>query len=269
LFFNERLFPSFKDTYIWSSNQIIAASSNRKICLYHPLNGFTRALDITGRVALAFSTNGDRLAMAYRKSKRMPNDYELFMFKMQHSALFKSEKLDTEKVRTEVTDDITALCFTKNDTFLMCGSANGKIYALESIKDPDKNINRWTIFKVLNESHSHEVFKICFSATYQYMASIDIKGEFKIWNGGSFTHIFSYLKEESRMYRHFEWHPYVENEFIFGRIFYPAIFLFNVTERKIVAGFMNWKDDWELSSIAFNPVNGQLAVCFYNEGEKC
>lgn len=230
------------------------------------MNGFTRALDVTGRVALAFSTSGDQLAMAYQKSRRALNDYDLFIFKMQQSVLFKSEKLDTEKIRTEIDDDITAMCYTQNDTFLMCGTASGKIVALENIRDPSKGINRWVIFKTLERSHNCEIFKICFSARYQYMASLDNKGEFKIWNGGSMTYIFSHQKEKSKMYRHFEWHPYIENELIFGRIFYPALFLFNVTEKKVVAGFMNWKEDWELSCISFNPITAQLAVCFYNQG---
>lgn len=232
------------------------------------MNGFTRALDITGRVALAFSTSGDQLAMAYRKSRRAHNEYDLYLFKMQQSVLFKSEKLDTEKIRTtDIEDDITAMCYTQNDKFLMCGTSNGKIHALQNIRDESKGINKWVIFKTLSHKHKNEIFKICFSARFQYMASLDHKGEFKIWNGGSMTFIFTHQKEESRMYRHFEWHPFVENELIFGRIFYPALFLFNVTEKKVVAGFMNWKEDWELSSIAFNPITAQLAVCFYNQEE--
>lgn len=253
------------DTYIWSSNQIIAASSNRKVCLYHPMNGFTRALDITGKVSLAFSNKGENLAMAYRKSRRAPYDFDLYIFKMQQNALFKSEKLDTEKIRTSIKDDITALCYTQNDTFLMVGTSSGRIHALQNVRSKDNN--QWHVFKTLNHSHKHEIIKICFSARYQYMATLDIMGEFKIWNGGSMTYIFTHQKEQSKMYRLFEWHPYIENELIFGRVFYPALFLFNVTEKKVVAGFMNWKDDWELTSIAFNPVTAQLAVCFYNQGD--
>lgn len=230
------------------------------------MNGFTRALDITGRVSLAFSNNGDHLAMAYRKSRRAPFDFDLYIFKMQQNALFKSEKLDTEKIRTSIKDDITAMCYTQNDTFLMVGTSSGKIHALENVETDD--CNRWHVFKTLTHSHKHEILKICFSARYQYMATLDNKGEFKIWNGGSMTYIFTHQKEESRMYKLFEWHPYVENELIFGRAYYPALFLFNVTEKKVVAGFMNWKDDWELTSIAFNPVTAQLAVCFYNQGNK-
>jgi hypothetical protein len=58
----------------------------------------------------------------------------------------------------------------------------------------------------------------------------------------------------------------VENELIFGKVYYPSLYLFNVTQRKIVAGFTTWKENWELSSVAFNPVTAQLAVCFYNQG---
>lgn len=255
---------SISDTYIWSSNQIIAASSNRKVCLYHPMNGFTRALDISGRVSLAFANSGDFLAMAYRKSRRAPYDFDLYIFKMQQSALFKSEKLDTEKIRTTIRDDITAMCYSQNDKFLMVGTSSGKIHALENITK--NGVKCWHVFKTLSNGHKNEILKICFSARHQYMATLDIKGEFKIWNAGSMTYIFTHQKEESRMYQLFEWHPYVENELIFGRMYYPALFLFNVTEKKVVAGFMNWKDDWELTSIAFNPVTAQLAVCFYNQG---
>jgi WD40 repeat protein len=229
------------------------------------MNGFTRALDITGRVSLAFSNNGNFLAMAYRKSRRAPYDYDLYIFKMQQNALFKSEKLDTEKIRTTIRDDITSMCYTQNDTFLMVGTSTGDIHALENIRTQDTN--SWHVFKTLTHSHKWEISKICFSSRYKYMATLDVKGEFKIWNGGSMTYVFTHQKEESKMYTLFEWHPYVETELIFGRAFYPALFLFNVVEKKVVAGFMNWKEDWELTSIAFNPVTAQLAVCFYNQGE--
>lgn len=261
---------SFKDNYQWSSKQIIAASSDKKVCLYHPMNGFTRALDIFDRVCLTFSNNGDYLAMAYRKSKRTYFSHDLYIFKIDHDILFNSEKLETEKIRSELDYDITAMCYTKNDNYLMCGTEAGEIFVLECsmkrLQKDDPSCLRWNIHKRLPIQHKHEIRKICFSATHCYMATLDVKGEFKIWNGGSWTYIFSYQKEESRLYKHFEWHPYVENELIFGREYFPALYLFNVTQKKIVAGFMSWKEDWELTSIAFNPVTAQLAVCFYNEG---
>jgi hypothetical protein len=148
----------------------------------------------------------------------------------------------------------------------MCGTSAGKIYVLNCWSNSDDNCQCWAIFKALSKSHKHEIIKICFSATARYMASLDVKGEFKIWNGGSWTYIFSYQHEKSRLYKHFEWHPYVENELIFGRQFLPALYLFNVTEKQIVASFTKWTQDWELSSFSFNPVTAQLAVCFYNEG---
>ncbi|XP_070494701.1 protein cortex [Chironomus tepperi] len=261
--------------YVWSSKNIIAASSNRKVCLYHPTNGYTRALDIYDSVTISFANSGDYLAMAYRKSRRGFLQDDIYLFQIDHDALFNSERLKTEKIRTPIAHDITALCFTQNDSYLMSGTNVGKIYVLEcqqlasksKSKFGDSTQPNWTYVTVLSNRHHHEIVKICFSASSRYMATLDIRGEFKIWNGGSWTYIFSYQHEDSRLYKHFEWHPYVENELIIGRVYLPAIFLFNVTERKVVASYTKTKNNWWLTSIAFNPVTAQLAVCFYNGDE--
>jgi len=213
--------------------------------------------------------------MAYRKSKCGFLQDDIYLFQIDHDALFNSERLKTEKIRTPIPYDITALCFTQNDSYIMCGTNIGKIYVLEcqqlaaksKYKFGDSTKQNWTYVTVLNNRHHQEIVKICFSASSRYMATLDVKGEFKIWNGGSWTYIFSYQHENSRLYKHFEWHPYVENELIIGRVYLPAIYLFNVTERKVVASYTKTKNNWWLTSIAFNPVTAQLAVCFYNGGE--
>ncbi|KAG5671466.1 hypothetical protein PVAND_001661 [Polypedilum vanderplanki] len=256
------------DSYIWSSKQIIASSSYKKVCLYHPINGFTRALDINDKVCITFSNSGDYLAMAYRKSSRGYHFHDLYVFQIKHEALFTDEKLETEKIRTNIDSDITALCYTKNDRYLMCGTNKGEIYVIRQSNDPKKRISYWTLMNKLTTKHDCEITKISFSATHKYMATIDKQGVFQIWNGGSWTSIFIYhYSENSHLYKHFEWHPFVDNELIIAKRFYPAIHLFNVTQRKIVATFMSWKEDWELTSIAFNPKTAQLAVCFYNAEE--
>lgn len=266
------MFPSsnslFVDDYVWSSKEIIAAASRRKVCLYHPFNGFTRALDIDDRVAMTFSNSGEFLAIAYRKSRRAPKKNDLFVFRIARDTLFESENLDTEKINTSALHDITALCYTKNDDFLMCGTDVGKILILQCIPPKDFNPkcptpHTWTFIKTLQFLHKYEIRKICFSAKFRYMASLDNVGKLVIWNGDSWTGLFCIQREVSVLYKHLEWHPFVEEELIFGKSFYPAIYLINVVERQIVAGYTRWKDDMELSSIAFNPITAQLTVCFY------
>jgi hypothetical protein len=99
------------------------------------------------------------------------------------------------------------------------------------------------------------------------MASLDSRGQLVIWNGGSWTQLYCLQKESSSLYTHLEWHPFVEEELIFGKSHYPALYLINVVEKQVVACHMNWKDDMEITSISFNPVTAQLAVCFYIAGE--
>jgi WD40 repeat protein len=253
--------------YVWSSKGIIASASDRKVCLYHPINGFTRALDINDRVCIAFSNCGGFLAMAYRKSNRDLMYHDLYVFRIKQNALFTDEKLATEKVRTNVDGDITALCYTRNDTHIMCGTHNGGIYVIKRCPTPYHK-HGYVFVTMLAEVHSAEIIQISFSATHLYMASLDKSGVFKIWNGGSWTIIFTYdFQIGSQMPKLLQWHPYVDNELIYAKKYYPAIYLFNVTQRKVVASFMNWKPHWRLSSIAFNPKTAQLAVCFYNTGE--
>lgn len=210
--------------------------------------------------------------MAYRKSHRDQFQHDLYVFHVRNDTLFDCEKLDTEKIRTSIEHDITAMCYTQNDNFLICGTNVGMIFVLQcqlivKTKGIMRTTHNWKLHKCLATSHTNEICKISFSANCRYMATLDVKGEFKIWNGGSWTYIFSYQKESSRLYKHFEWHPFVENELIFGRQYFPALYLFNVSQRKIVSSFMNWKENWELTSIAFNPTTAQLAVCFYNDGK--
>jgi WD40 repeat protein len=207
--------------------------------------------------------------MAYRKSRRSTLlNHDLYVFRIQHEALFTDEKLETEKIRTDIDGDITALCYTQNDDFLMCGTNKGEIHVIAQTLDQKNQSHYWTSMRKLDVKHDYEITKITFSANHRYLATVDKRGVFKILNGGSWTHIFSYhIKEESREYTHFEWHPFVDTELIIARKFYPAIHLFNVTQRKVVSSFMSWKDNWELSSLAFNPKSAQLAVCFYNAGD--
>lgn len=211
--------------------------------------------------------------MAYRKSRRTPTQQDLFVFRIDHETLFDSENLDTEKVRTETDLDITSLCYTQNDNYLMCGTSSGSILILECI--PPKNFNpldpkphTWIFVKVLNTRfHKHEIKKVSFSAKFRYMASLDTHGQLVIWNGGSWTQLFCLQKENSKLYKHLEWHPFVEEELIFGKSSYPALYLINVVQKEVVACYMNWREDMEITSISFNPVTAQLAVCFYIKGE--
>lgn len=222
---------------------------------------------------MAFSNSGNFLAVAYRKSARGENDQDLFVFRIDHKTLFDSENLDTEKIRSSTVHDITALCYTRDDNFLMCGTNTGKILVLECI--PPKLFNpkspkphQWNFVKVLHSTfHKRDITKISFSAKFRYMATLDIGGQLVIWNGGSWTVLFCLQKENSKHYKHLEWHPFVEEELIFGKSSYPALYLINVVQRQVVACYMNWKEDMEISSIAFNPITAQLAVCFHFKGE--
>ncbi|CRK88538.1 CLUMA_CG002202, isoform A [Clunio marinus] len=254
--------------YIWSSKQLIAAASNRNICLYHPFNGFTRALDVTDHTCMAFSHSGDLLALAYRKSRRRQSEQDLYVFEIDHKNLFDSEKLNTEKVRTSTPFDVTALCYTRNDEYLMCGTDVGKIIVIKCVspneKLPPTIAHTWIFATTLTTSyHKNEIKKICFSANFRYMASLDLDGQLVIWNGGLWTFLFCIQKENSKLYKHLEWHPFVEEELIFGSSRNASLYLVNVVQKKSVACYENWNHNIEISSIAFNPVTAQLAVCFY------
>lgn len=222
---------------------------------------------------MAFSNSGNFLAVAYRKSARAENDQDLFVFRIDHNTLFDSENLDTEKIRSSTAHDVTALCYSRDDDFLMCGTNIGKVLVLECI--PPKLFNpkspqphKWNFVKALHSTfHKRDITKISFSAKFRYMATLDIGGQLVIWNGGSWTVLFCLQKENSRHYKHLEWHPFVEEELIFGKSSYPALYLINVVQRQVVACYMNWKEDMEISSVAFNPITAQLAVCFYMKGE--
>lgn len=209
--------------------------------------------------------------MAYRKSERSGKDQDLFVFRIDHKTLFDSENLDTEKIRTETNCDITALCYTQYDDYLICGTETGKILILECI--PPKKFNpddpepsKWLFVKLCSSFHRHYITKICFSAKFRYMASLDSHGQLVIWNGGSWTVLYCLQKECSRLYQHLEWHPFVEEELVLGKTICPALYLINVVEKQVVACYLNWKEDMMITSIAFNPVTAQLAVNFYFRG---
>lgn len=257
---------------MWSNNEIIAAASRNKVCLYHPFNGFTRALDIDDRVCMAFSNSGNYLAMAYRKSgdtREGATKNDLFVFRIDRKTLFESESLDTEKVSSATPHDITALCYTKNDEHLMCGTNVGKILILECRMPKSENSEKqltWRFTKVMTSSHKEEIAKISFSAKFRYMASLDVNGQLVIWNANTWEMLFCVQKERSRLYKHLEWHPFVEEELVIGKTAFPAIYLINVVQKEVVAGYSSWRDDMEMTSIAFNPKTAQLAVCFYIRG---
>lgn len=260
---------------MWSSKEIIAAASRHKVCLYHPFNGFTRALDIDDRVCMAFSNSGDFLAVAYRKSGDVRDGAtknDLFVFRIDRKTLFESSNLDTEKMSSTTAHDITALCYTKNDDYLMCGTNVGKIFILECLCLPPMSENsdkqhKWKFIKILSSCHQDEIMKISFSSKYRYMASLDVNGQLVIWNGSTWDMMFRVHKERSRLYKHLEWHPFVEEELIFGKTSLPSLYLINVVQKQVVAGYESWNEDMEMTSIAFNPKTAQLAVCFYMRGE--
>lgn len=221
---------------------------------------------------MAFSNSSDYLAIAYKKSTRTVKEFDLFVFQIHHKTLFDSENLDTEKIRTTMAEDITALCYARNDDFLLCGTHVGKISILACLPIESTEIHRkphkWQYVKSLSTIyHKTKIVKISFSCKFRYMASLDAEGVLVIWNGASWTILYSLQKEKSRLYVHLAWHPFVEEELVFGKSFYTALYLINVVQKEVVACYMNWKEDMEISSISFNPVNAQLAVCFYNQGK--
>lgn len=206
--------------------------------------------------------------MAYRKSQRNSTEHDLFVFHIDHSTLFDRENLETEKVRSATSQNITAMCYTRNDDFLMCGTNTGHIMILECTVRASQKTHKWIYVKQLSSSHHRDdIIKICFSAKFRFMATLDVHGTIVIWNGGSWTQLFCLQKEDSKLYKHLAWHPFVEEELIFGKSEYPALYLINVVQKKVMACYMNWNEGMEITSIAFNPVTAQLAVCFYMKGE--
>lgn len=247
--------------YIWSNRSIIAASSKSRICLYHPFNGFTRALDISGETCMAFSHDADFLAVAFEKSEKDLEDQDVYIFKMDQKLLFHSESLKTFKFRTKGDCDVSAICYTRTNDHILLGSRDGNIQLYELHSSMKKRF-----IKYLPKVHKRTIKTIAFSCKFNYLGTLDTSGLMVIWNGGSLTPFWEYKYSESRYYQ-IKWHPFVEDELILAKGVYPALFLMNVSDKKNIASYCNWKNGVELSSMDFNPVSGQLAVCFFYREE--
>lgn len=253
--------PLIPANYIWSNRSIIAASSQSRICLYHPFNGFTRALDISSETCMAFSHDADFLAVAFEKCEKDLEDQDVYIFKMDQKLLFHSESLKTFKFRTKGDFDISAICYTRNNDHILLGSQDGNIQLYELHSSMKKRF-----IKYLPKVHKKTVKTITFSCNFKYLGTLDTSGLMVIWNGGSLTPFWEYKYSVSRYYQ-IKWHPFVEDELILAKSVYPALFLLNVSDKKNIASYCNWRNGVELSSLDFNPVSGQLAVCFYFRDE--
>ena len=251
----------FLANYIWSNRSIIAASSQSRICLYHPFNGFTRALDLSGETCMAFSHDADFLAVAFEKSEKDEEDQDVYIFKMDQKLLFHSENLKTFKFRTKGDFNISSICYTRNDDHILLGSRDGNIQLYELHSSMMKRF-----IKFLPKVHKKKVKTITFSCKFKYLGTLDTSGLIVIWNGGSLTPFWEYKYSESRYYQ-IKWHPFVEDELILAKAVYPALFLINVSDKKNIASYCKWKNGVEISSLDFNPVSGQLAVCFFYRDE--
>ncbi|CAO1384754.1 unnamed protein product [Diamesa hyperborea] len=247
--------------YIWSNRSIIAASSQSRICLYHPFNGFTRALDISSETCMAFSHDADFLAIAFHKCEKDLEDQDVYIFKMDQKLLFHSESLKTFRFRTKGDVDISAICYTRDNDHILLGSQDGNIQLYELHSSMKKRF-----IKYLPKVHKKTVKTITFSCNFKYLGTLDTSGLMVIWNGGSLTPFWLYRYSVSRYYQ-IKWHPFVEDELILAKAVYPSLFLLKVSDKKNIASYCNWRDDVELSSFDFNPVSGQLAVCFYFQDE--
>lgn len=210
---------------------------------------------------MAFSHDADFLAVAFQKSEKDLEDQDIYIFKMDQKLLFHSETLKTFKFRTKGECKISAICYTRNNDYILLGSQDGNIQLYELNSSMKKRF-----IKFLPKIHKKSIKTISFSCKFRYLATLDTGGLIVIWNGGSLTPFWKYKYSESRYYQ-IRWHPFVEDEMILAKAVYPALFLLNVSDKKNIASYCNWKSDVELSSLDFNPRTGQLAVCFFFHAE--
>lgn len=264
-------------SYIWSKRHIIAAVSRTKVSLYHPFNGYTRALDIQSSVCIAFSHEGDKLAMVYRRSQRdaasngKKANPDVYIFDVDEESLFHNADLDTVKMVSMTEHDITAVCFGPGSQSLICGTIRGGILVIDFSVEHTTKVTKTKMFAkhlLCNDYASdYEIVKIAFSCKFLHFASMSIDGSVIIWEWASRTSIHR-IKLSGSYIGLFEWHPYVNDELLLGSFVRCGLHLFNVSEKRVIASHENLTSKMYLRSVSFNPINAQLAVNFWNHDDE-
>lgn len=241
--------------------------SRSKISLYHPFNGFTRALDVQSAVCVAFSNDGNKLAMAYRKSDReSPLLPDIYIFKFDEKIIFDNCDLDTLKLNSRIPQDVTAVCFSPDNKTLLCGTEEAGILLLQfqnELMVKEGATNHFKTEVLTNEFQHWEIIKIAFSCEMNYFAALDLDGMLVIWEWETKTPIYNFSRNSDHFIRLFEWHPFVNEELIVGNVLRCGLFLINVKEKRVTASYQSSDSRMQLRSMSFNPINGQLAVNFW------
>lgn len=267
------LSQTLSGSYIWSKRHIIAAVSRSKVSLYHPFNGYTRALDIHSSVCIAFSNEGHKLAMVYRRSQRDiagKAHPDVYIFDVDEVSLFHNADLDTVKLASMSENDITAVCFGPDSSSLVCGTAKGELLVIDFSIEMSEKSSRVTTFgkqMLAHDHHDDEIIKIAFSCKYLHFASMSQDGDVVLWEWASRTPIHR-IAIAGAFIAMFEWHPFVNDELLLGSYTRCGLHLFSVSEKRVVASYENSTTRMFLRSISFNPVNAQLAVNFWNHDEE-
>lgn len=174
---------------------------------------------------------------------------------MGSSPLLEGKLNPPSALKSEGDSSITALCFSKNDQFLICGTTDGNML-LYSVS----GIGNITYVKMLIQVHEVAIKMIAFSAKELYMATLDIAGAIFTWNGASLTPIDRYYNPYVQQIL---WHPFVEEDLVAARTCWPGIFLINVTEKRVVANYRKISFSIVLNSLVFNKTTGELCASFY------
>lgn len=206
--------------------------------------------------------------MVYRRSQRdvgVRVHPDVYIFEVDEESLFHNADLNTVKLASMTKSDITAVCFGPDNKALLCGTEKGNILVIDFNEELVEKFSKVTLFKkkmLQNDDHKFEITKIAFSCKFIHFASMDVDGVVVIWEWASRTAIHR-IQIPSSFIRLFEWHPFVNEELLLGNFINCGLYLFNVSEKKVVASYENTNTRMHLRSISFNPVNAQLAVNFW------
>lgn len=261
---------------------MIAAVSYRNVCCYDPFKGFTRVIDFSKYPVsdVCFTNDGSILVVAAFKQLTGPGKFQetrhfkflfhqgnfnsisdVFIYKVNCPKVIENGIVSNRHFRSHGTDPIICLCFTKADNFLITADLNGhiKIYKRE-------DEFYFSYIRDLPFINEETIEEIKFSYDFVYFATLNSACTVSVWNGGSLTPTGINFKFDYA--NSFEWHPFVEDEFVVGTYEPPALYLCSITEKKVVAHYKNSDESVRLSSFCFKKQTGEIFASFFFKGKK-
>lgn len=210
-------------------------------------------------MSIAFSNDGEILAIT--TIKNCGNSSDAFLYKINCPKMIDKGICTNTRFRTPGPASASAVCFTKNDDMIIFGMDDGNIFICKR----ETGFN-YKFSNSLEIVHTSEIRVIKFSCDSSFLSTLDRAGNVVVWNGGSLTPCFDISGHKHN--KMLEWHPFSQNDFIIGQHKPPALFLFNVASKKIVASYQKYDERVELTSIAFKKSTGELFANFHFKGNK-